>query len=209
MVEIVKFNVMGPFEAMGPDGETVAFSHRKVRALLAYLAVERSRPLARERLAALLWSRTGGKRARQNLRQALSKIRGYCPGLIDTAGDGIALVPAACMVDLIAFAELARSDDAADLQRALELYRGDLLADYSSSEPEYQDWLAQARGRLRQQVCEVAARLAAILRDQQREHDAIDVLERLLWIDPANESAHRQLMSLFAGTGRRSEALRQ
>jgi len=200
---------MGPFEAKGSDGETVEFSHRKVRALIAYLAVERSRPLARERLATLLWSRTGDERARHNLRQALSRIRGYCPELVDTAGDGVRLDPAACTIDVISFAELARSEDAGDLQRALDFYRGDLLADYNISEPEFQDWLQSARSRLRKQVCEVADRLAARLCAEDREHEAIDVLNRLLWIDPANESAHRQLMQLFARGGRRSEALRQ
>ncbi len=200
---------MGPFEAKSADGKSVEFSHRKVQALLAYLALERSRPLARERLATLLWSRTGDERARHNLRQALSRIRGICPDLVDTAGNGVRLNPAACTIDVVTFADLAPAKNAVDLQRALELYRGDLLADYNVGEPEYQDWLQLARGRLRKQTCEVADRLAGILRDQGREREAIDVLNRLLWIDPANESAHRDLMQLFARTGRRSEALRQ
>jgi DNA-binding SARP family transcriptional activator len=207
--KIDQINVMGPFETKGPDAEPVEFRHRKVRALLAYLAVERARPLARERLATLLWSRTGDERARHNLRQALSRIRGYCPDLIDTTGDGVTLDPAACTVDVIAFTELAKSVDARDLQLALELYRGDLLADYNASEAEYQDWLQLARARLRQKACDVADRLSTLLRDEGREHEAIDILERLLWIDPANESAHRDLMALFAQLGRRSQALRQ
>lgn len=200
---------MGPFEAKGADGKSIDFSHRKVQALLAYLALERSRPIARERLATLLWSRTGDERARHNLRQALSRIRSVCSELVDTVGGGVRLDPAACKIDVVVFAGLASSDEVADLQRALELYRGDLLADYNSSEPEYQDWLQLTRGRLRMQACEVADRLAGLLRDQGREGEAIDVLNRLLWIDPANESAHRDLMQLFAHAGRRSEALRQ
>ena len=207
--KIVQFNVMGPFVAKGSDNETIEFGHRKVRALLAYLAVERSRSLAREHLATLLWSRTGDERARHNLRQALSRIRGFCPDLIDTVGDGVALRPAVCTIDVVAFTELARSDDAADLRRALDFYRGDLLEGYNASEPEYQDWLQVSRGRLRKLACEVADRLAAMLRDQGRQREAIEVLNRLLRIDQANESAHRDLMELLARTGRRSEALRQ
>jgi hypothetical protein len=45
--KVSQFNVMGPFEAKGADGKSVDFSHRKVQALLAYLALERSRPIAR------------------------------------------------------------------------------------------------------------------------------------------------------------------
>ncbi|MCP4186467.1 MAG: hypothetical protein GY763_02575, partial [Gammaproteobacteria bacterium] len=209
MKKISQFNVMGSFEVKDENGETIEFSHRKVQALLAYLSLERSRPRSRERLATLLWSRTGDERARHNLRQALSRIRKQCPDLIDSRDDTVALKATACTVDVICFSDLVQSDEISDLQQALELYRGDLLADYSVREPEFQDWLQQARGRIRRQTCEVADRLAARLREQGRDREAVDVLNRLLWIDPANESAHRDLMLLFTGMGRRSEALLQ
>jgi len=205
----VQFNILGPFEALGPDGEALDFSHRKVRALLAYLAVERVRPQAREHLASLLWARTGDERARHNLRQALSKIRTLCPTLVENRGDRVALDAAACSIDLVQFEELAHANDAADLQTALDIYRGDLLEGYSSSENEFQDWLEVERGRLRKLACEVAARLAAQLTDEGRDTEAMTVLDRLLRIDAANEAAHRELMKLLAGAGRRSEALRQ
>ena len=95
------------------------------------------------------------------------------------------------------------------MQQALELYRGDLLEGYQSSEAAYQDWLVVARGRMRKQACELAGRLAKLLADEGRDQQAIDVLNRLLRIDQANESAHRELMHLHACAGRRSEALRQ
>ena len=209
MVNIAEFNLLGPFEAKDSDGGVVEFSHRKVRALLSYLAVERSRPHTRERLASLLWSRTGDERARHNLRQALSRIRSHCSTLVRTTGDTVSLDPAVCRVDVIDFVRLAQSNDADDLDRALGLYRGDLLADYTANETEFQDWLQLARARLRKQAGSVAARLAALHHEAGRTDDAIAVLERLLWIDPADESAHRELMKLYAAGGRRSEALRQ
>lgn len=205
----MQINVMGPFEARNPDGESIEFSHRKVRALLAYLAVEHSRQLTRERLASLLWSRTGEEHARHNLRQALSKIRDLCPDLIGSQGDSVSLHPTACVIDVVQFTELARSDNAEDLQRALNLYRDDLLAGYNSGEPDYQDWLQVTRVRLQKLACEVADRLAGMLRDHGDDRQAIDVLKRLIWIDRADESAHRGLMELFARAGKRSEALRQ
>jgi DNA-binding SARP family transcriptional activator/TolB-like protein len=209
VVNITEINLLGPFEAKDSDGKTVDFSHRKVRALLAYLVVERSRPHARERLASLLWSRTGDERARHNLRQALSRIRAQCPGLIDTAGHAVALDSTACGIDVIAFAQLSRSADADDLERALDLYRGDLLADYHSNESEFQDWLQVARARLRKEASAIAARLATLRSEAGLTEQAIAVFERLLWIDPAHEAAHRELMALHAQAGRRSEALRQ
>ena len=138
---------MGTFDARKPGGGEIEFSHRKGRALLAYLAVERSRPRSREQLATLLWARTGDERARHNLRQALSKIRTLCPDLIDTAGDRIALNPETCEIDLVTFEELARADGDAGLQAALDLYRGDLLEGYSTSEADFQDELCSRMSR--------------------------------------------------------------
>jgi adenylate cyclase len=204
-----QFRVLGPFEALAPGGKAVAFSHRKGQSLLAYLAVENGRPQAREHLATLLWARTGDERARHNLRQALSRIRSLCPDLVDTSGDRILLNTSACTFDVVSFEKLSHSDEAADLQQALELYRGDLLEGYNSSEAEFQDWLEAARRRIRKLACGVAGRLAALLAGEGRDRQAIDVLNRLLRIDPANETAHRELMKILARGGRRSDAMRQ
>jgi tetratricopeptide (TPR) repeat protein len=62
---------------------------------------------------------------------------------------------------------------------------------------------------LRKQAVDVAYRLAGLLREQDRDREAIEVLNRLLRIDLANASAHRDLMVLLAREGRRSDALRQ
>lgn len=58
------------------DGEPItAFESDKVRALLAYLAVESDRPHRRETLAALFWPERPERNARQNLSQALFNLR--------------------------------------------------------------------------------------------------------------------------------------
>jgi hypothetical protein len=58
------------------DGEpATAFESDKVRALLAYLAVEADRPHRREKLIGLLWPDWPERSARQNLSQALCNLR--------------------------------------------------------------------------------------------------------------------------------------
>ena len=58
------------------DGESVTgFDSNKVRALLAYLAVESARPQRRESLATLLWPGYPERSARTNLRNALANLR--------------------------------------------------------------------------------------------------------------------------------------
>ncbi|MGD8794850.1 MAG: hypothetical protein PVF47_20035, partial [Anaerolineae bacterium] len=51
------------------------FESDKVRALLAYLAVEANRPHRREKLAGLLWPDWTERAARTNLRRVLSNLR--------------------------------------------------------------------------------------------------------------------------------------
>lgn len=46
---------LGPFQATLDGRPVLGFESNKVRALLAYLAVEAARPHARETVAALLW----------------------------------------------------------------------------------------------------------------------------------------------------------
>ena len=66
--------LLGPFQAT-LDGQAVEFATDKVRALLAYLAVESDRPHARESLAGLLWPDYAESSARQSLTQALFSLR--------------------------------------------------------------------------------------------------------------------------------------
>src|SRR3712207_518356 len=67
--------LLGPFEVT-IDGEPVTtFEYAKVRALLAYLAMESQRPVPRAELAALLWPDQPERAARASLSQALTTLR--------------------------------------------------------------------------------------------------------------------------------------
>jgi len=201
--------VLGPFKAQRKGGEPVDLTTKKAQALLAYLAVERARPHTRDHLATLLWADTGEDRARHNLRQALSKIRSRCDGLVTANDDCLSINVAECEVDIVEFEQLATSDDPDELRRCLDLYCGDLLEGFAPREPGYEEWLLAARRRLRKTACLAASKLVSVLRDRDRAEEAIEVLNYMLEMDPAHETAHRNLMELLSETGRRSDALRQ
>jgi DNA-binding SARP family transcriptional activator len=67
--------LLGSFQARLDGEPATEFESDKVRALLAYLAVESDRPHRRERLAGLLWPEQPERSARQNLSQALYNMR--------------------------------------------------------------------------------------------------------------------------------------
>jgi DNA-binding SARP family transcriptional activator len=71
----LSLSLLGPFQAT-LDGEPITrFESDKVRALLAYLAVEADRPHRREALVGLLWPDWPEATARRNLSHALANLR--------------------------------------------------------------------------------------------------------------------------------------
>ena len=107
---ILSISLFGRFEARLDGVPLGGFDYNKVRALLAYLAVEQRHPHPRAALCALLWPDLGENAARQNLSQALTRLRQLLgdkqapvPYLLSTT-DSVQLNPAAILeVDVIQF----------------------------------------------------------------------------------------------------------
>ena len=142
----LSLSVLGPFQA-ALDGEPIArFESDKVRALLAYLAVEADRPHRRERLAGLLWPDRPDQVALSNLRSVLSNLRLAIadrraqPPYLLVSRDTIQFnVASDCFVDVRAFTELvapgrAGQPDDGRFQQAVALYRGRFLEGLSLDE---------------------------------------------------------------------------
>jgi len=177
---------------------------RKVRALLACLALSSGKAWSREKLMALLWGDRGDEQARASLRQALAEIRrvlGQLPAL-RTEHDAVSLDPALAAVDALEFERLAQ---ASRWEEAAALYQGPLLDGHGVPDGAFEDWIRTERTRLHDLAVNVLERLAAA----RSGADAIAAAQRLLDIDPAREESHRLLMRLNAAAGQRTQALRQ
>jgi DNA-binding SARP family transcriptional activator len=72
----LSLSLLGSFQVTLDGQPVTGFKSNKVRALLAYLAVEADRPHPREALAGLLWPDWPNRDALSNLRYALSDLRG-------------------------------------------------------------------------------------------------------------------------------------
>jgi predicted ATPase/DNA-binding SARP family transcriptional activator len=186
-----------------------AWRLRKAKALVKILALAPDRRVHRERLAELLWPERDAEAAANNLNQALYTAR----RALDAAGaDGaaaLALIDGAGVlsadVDVDAFeaaAARARAErDPADYERALDLYGGGLLP-----EDRYEPWADARRAALAELHTALCLELAELHGDAPA---AVVALQRALVADPLAEPAHRALMRLYAGTGRRQQALAQ
>jgi DNA-binding SARP family transcriptional activator len=71
----IEIRLLGGFEVRRGALPVEGFESKKVRALFAYLLLDRDQRVPRERLAALLWPEQSDESARRNLRQAVYKLR--------------------------------------------------------------------------------------------------------------------------------------
>src|SRR5687767_7636149 len=155
----IALTVLGGFglRATG-SAEPVTLPTKKCRALLAYLALSKGRPLSRELLATLLWGETEDRLARQNLRYSLAMLRKALPALtpsaLAVAGETIVLSPSTIAVDALEFERLMDEGSPAALTSAVTLYRGDLLAGLGLDEPGFDDWLTAERERFHERALE-------------------------------------------------------
>ena len=210
----VLVTVLGGFglRAIG-SAEPVTLPTKKCRALLAYLALSKGRPLSRELLATLLWGETPDRLARQSLRYSLGRLRKALPGLTPSpfavASETIVLDPSTIDVDALEFERLVDDGSPAALANAVSLYRGDLLAGLGLDEPGFDEWLTVERERLHERALEALHRLLAHQIQRQDVEPAIRTALQALALDPLEEPVHRALMRLYLGQGRRAAALKQ
>jgi hypothetical protein len=133
----MEFRVLGPVEALGPDGALVTGGHRQ-RLLLAHLLVRANHSSRARPLIDLLWDEEPPEGARNALQVSISPSGGR--GRPDRdEGFGLRRARRAGELDLSRFEELVRDGRAlvdadprtrADtLREALELWRGPAFAD--------------------------------------------------------------------------------
>jgi TolB-like protein/Tfp pilus assembly protein PilF len=196
--------LLGAVAVQAADGRDVTPPGKKLRALLACLALGNEKGWARERLCALLWNDRAEEQARASLRQALAELRRIIgePSFLKSERDHVALDPACIAVDVSEFGRLAA---AGQLEQAASLYRGDLMDGQTSSDAEFAAWLAVERTKLHDLAIGVLTKLT----ETQTGESAIATVHRMLQLDPAREESHRMLMRRYAASGRRAQGLRQ
>jgi DNA-binding SARP family transcriptional activator/tetratricopeptide (TPR) repeat protein len=195
----------------GASGPAVPIPAKKVRALLAYLALHPGRPLPRDRLTALLWPDVPDAQARQSLRQALVGLRRVLSktGALVIDADAVAVDPSRVDVDVVRFEHLVTDGSRPRLEQAVALYRGDLLEGFAVKASAFEDWLLTEQERLRELARQALTKLLGHQTRTGAGEVALDTARRLLMLDSLREDVHRALMRLYVAQGQRAAALRQ
>jgi predicted ATPase/DNA-binding SARP family transcriptional activator len=201
------------------------FATDKVRALLAYLALE-ARAHRREVLAELLWPEQEAAAARTSLRVALNTLRRALgdqtvqPSFLLISRDTVQFNPASdYMLDVTTFSDLLRgtaqpgalcASCMARLTEAVALYRGELLQQVVVRDSvAYDEWLTLSRERLHRQALDALAQLMAYHEARGEDEQARQYAWRTLALEAWDEAAHRCLMRVLARSGQRAAALAQ
>ena len=208
----LEISLFGGLRVRCGTDEHIEIPGRKDCALLGYLAVSRGVPCSREKLATLLWGNSGDRQARDSLKQALLRLRRsfslvFSMPLV-TNRQSVTLDRDSVTVDVGAFEQLLGDATPEALERAIALYRGDLLEGIQVREPTYEDWLLVERQRLRALAVEAATRLMTQSLLSGWRDRATTSARRLLNLEPLHEEACRTLMQVHADRGERTQALK-
>jgi len=215
----LSIRLLGPFDVT-LDGEPVtSFATDKVRALLAYLAMNPDQPHRRETLAGLLWPDYPERSARASLRNALGNLRrvigdhGASPPFLIVTRQTIRFnSDSDHWLDAAAFSSLLAANEAASgtLERAVALYRGPFLEGFSASDsPAFEEWALLTREQLSRQVGEALHDLVQWHQARGAYDQALPHAWRHVELDPWREESQRQLMALLAHSSQRTAALAQ
>jgi TolB-like protein len=199
--------LLGGFELRSADDRGLALSTRKDRLLLAYLALNAVRPLARDRLAGLLWGDRGESQARDSLRQSLAAIRQAFRQVdldpIQSERESVSFNATGIEIDAVQFERLALQPGSQP--QAASLFRGALLEGIDGMTPDFEAWLGPERERL----ASIAVHLVEQIAETRAPSEPATCLARqLLARDPLCEPVYRALMRLHVAGGDRAAALK-
>lgn len=193
----------GDFELL-VDGRRLPIP-RSAERVLAYLALA-DRPVARSRLAGVLWLDGSERSAAKSLRTALWRLRRAGADIVAGAADRVRLHPAVA-VDARDLEELARrlvrEPDADSLNRL------DRLVDAVELLPDWDDeWVVADRERFRLLRLEALESGAAALTDRGDLGGALIAALAAVHTEPLRESARRLVVRIQMAQGNHAEAIR-
>jgi DNA-binding SARP family transcriptional activator len=207
----LSIRVLGPVSVSRKGAPTPLPRSRKVRALLAFLALG-SGSMSRSRLCDLLWDVPNDPRG--ELRWCLSKLRSVLDDenrrrVVTTGHDQIAVDLSDCVVDALEIDRNVKEGldqlSPARLSSMRDLFGGDLLEGLEiDGNPEFTGWLTAQRQRYRATHVAVLAELIA--KSPAGSDETFRHLETWLQIAPFDQRAHEVMLDALVSRGRVRDA---
>ncbi len=205
-------------------GKFLEMDTRKAMALFSYLLVTGSGQ-NRDSLALLFWPDANQSSARGALRRTLSSLRkAVGEENLKTGRDIVSINPEADLLcDAVLFRRLLseiRSHQheneficetcLMNYVKAADLYTGDFMAGFGLRDSLiFDNWQFTETEQFRRELAEALLVLVRSHTLKGKYMTALEYCRRWLSLDPLNETAHRELMVLYAYSGQREAAMRQ
>lgn len=222
-MSVLRISLFGKFDTRYGEEVLTGLGSHKVQELFCYLLLFRNRALPRESLADLLWTDCSTSQSKRYLRKALWQLQVVLESqskiirdrLLIVKPDWVQVNPEADFwLDVAVFEEVfyrtegvpgreLDSDKVQALQRAVDLYQGDLLEGW------YQDWCLYERERLQHLYMAMLDKLMDYCETRGKYETGLVYGSRILRYDRARERTHRRLMRLHYLARDRTSALRQ
>ncbi|CAH1215445.1 Protein-glutamate methylesterase/protein-glutamine glutaminase [Paenibacillus plantiphilus] len=202
----VKFNCMGRLQLQisNNEPETIKWRTTKVKELFAYLLHHRNQIVSKDTLLELLWPGLDERKGIANLQTSIYRIRNLCKTdelkdvmMINFSHYGYILETKKMTVDAeewdlqLRQLEPISYINAADHQRAFDLYRGDYFG-----EDQY-FWAEVERNRLKRMWLDLSGSLGQFYDRNGRDREALAIYHRVVQHEPLLEEAHMAIMNIY------------
>lgn len=207
---LLSVRLLGELSAVDYRGDALSVGNRRTQALIIYLALRVGGKTSMTELASLLF---GDPKAESEVREVVRDLHyalRFLPHdiLIDD-GTAVRFNRETVEVDARAFEELIGAPSMNSIRKAVDIYRGNLLENFSSGIGPFDEWLAERRLTYWRAALAIFGNLLTTQIRAGWWEEAVETAGRLLSLDPSQEVVHRTLMRLQLEQGRADSALRR
>ena len=176
------------------EGHLIKWNRQKTRELFCFLFLKKGKKVHKESICDVLWPELDTKRGLANLQVTMHRLKKDLSPVdkkqlrIEYYNHFYTLSASEDVSDLDEFGYFARKEDLLSLQKAFDLYQGELLAD------ESWEWLAGYREELRMQYEQLSIRLSGMYEQANMIEKALTVCQKALSRGTINEEIAKRYL---------------
>ena len=208
---MINLKLLGEFKITFKGTDVTTKLSKKGIGLLLYMATQPGKLFYREQLSGVFWANYRKDSALNNLRYTLWQIRkiaketGIENLFISCGKHAIKITPGIISCDYLDF---INSNKSGKYLEASKLYTGDFLESfYLADVPDFSDWVFNERESVQRIFFDVQLHFADTYAGKGDLKGATDSLNRLIDIDPLNESVYYKLINYHYLSGNKVTAI--
>ena len=207
---LLSVHLLGELSAVDYRGDALSVGNRRTQALIIYLALRVGGKTSMKELASLLFGDpTAETEVRDVVRDLHYALRFLPHDILIDDGATVRFNRDTVEVDARAFEELIGAPSMNSIRKAVDIYRGNLLENFSSGIGPFDEWLSERRLTYWRAALAIFGNLLTTQIRAGWWEEAVETAGRLLSLDPSQEVVHRTLMRLQLEQGRADSALRR